>query len=105
MEAIAQQILQSGDATAIICFVLCYVIIYFQRKSTATKRDDIELALRKEIAALKVENELMKKDVNYLKDEQSGIKEDVKDIKNTLQTMALSLERPAASAEVKKSIK
>jgi septal ring factor EnvC (AmiA/AmiB activator) len=105
MEAVLSQILQSGNATAIICFIICYVVIYFQRKNTGTNRDNAQKALEDEIRQLRMENELMKKDVKNLKEEHCDIKEDVKEIKNTLQNMALALERLAASIEIAKGTK
>jgi len=105
MEAVLSQILQSGNATAIICFIICYVVIYFQRKNTGANRDNAQKALEDEIRQLRMENELMKKDITNLKEEHSDIKEDVKEIKNTLQTMALALERLATSSEITKGKK
>ena len=43
----------------------------------------------------------MEKDVNYLMTETLGIKEDIKEMKNTLNSMALSLERIAAKYDDK----
>ena len=105
MEAVLSQILQSGNATAIICFIICYVVIYFQRKNTGANRDNAQKALEDEIRQLRMENELMKKDITNLKEEHSDIKEDVKEIKNTLQAMALALERLATSSEITKGKK
>lgn len=105
MEAVLSQILQSGNATAIICFIICYVVIYFQRKNTGANRDNAQKAFEDEIRQLRMENELMKKDITNLKEEHSDIKEDVKEIKNTLQNMALALERLAASSEITKGKK
>lgn len=105
MEAVLSQILQSGNATAIICFIICYVVIYFQRKNTGANRDNAQRALEDEIQKLRMENELMKKDILNLKEEHSEIKDDVKDIKNTLQNMALALERLATSSEITKGKK
>lgn len=105
MEAVLNQILQSGNATAIICFIICYVVIYFQRKNTGANRDNAQKGLEDEISHLKMESELMKKDIINLKEEHSEIKGDVKEIKNTLQNMALALERLAASSEAAKEKK
>ena len=105
MEAVLGQVLESGNATAIICFIICYVVIYFQRKNTGATRDNAQKALEDEIQKLRMENELMKKDVLILKEEHSDIQEDVKEIKATLQNMALALERIAASSEITKGKK
>ena len=43
----------------------------------------------------------MEKDVKYLMTETTGIKEDIKEMKNTLNTMALALERIAAKYDEK----
>ena len=90
MEAVLSQILQSGNATAIVCFIICYVVIYFQRKNTGANRDNAQKALEDEIRQLRMENELMKKDIINLKEEHSEIKDDVKEIKNTLPLALLT---------------
>ena len=43
----------------------------------------------------------MKKDISYLMNENVGIKEDLKEIKQTLNNMALALERIAAKYDDK----
>ena len=75
MEAILTTILNSGNVVAIVCFIICYLVIYFQRKNTAAARDAATMALEQEIAKLKTEKELMKKDIENLKNEHSDIKE------------------------------
>ena len=113
MEQAIAPTLASGNPLAIvalIAIVAMYLVINYQRKNTAAERDATEQKHKKEIDELLVEvkllkqanneaeiqRQLMKKDVNYLKDEQEGTKEDIKEIKNTLNTMALALERIAA---------
>ena len=123
MEQAIAQTLASGNPLAIvalIAIVAMYLIINYQRKNTAAERDATEQKHKKEIDELFVEvkllkqanNEaeiqcqLMKKDVNYLKNEQEGTKEDIKEIKQTLNTMALALERIAAKySDIKESKK
>ena len=56
MEAVLGQVLESGNATAIICFIICYVVIYFQRKNTGATRDNAQKALEDEIQKLRMEN-------------------------------------------------
>ena len=111
-QAIAPTLL-SGNPLAIvalIAIVAMYLVINYQRKNTAAERDATEQKHKKEIDELFVEvkllkqanneaeiqRQLMEKDVNYLKNEQEGTKEDIKEIKNTLNSMALALERIAA---------
>ena len=111
-QAIAPTLL-SGNPLAIvalIAIVAMYLVISYQRKNTAAERDATEQKHKKEIDELFVEvkllkqanneaeiqRQLMEKDVNYLKNEQEGTKEDIKEIKNTLNSMALALERIAA---------
>lgn len=113
MEQAIAQTLASGNPLAIvalIAIVAMYLVINYQRKNTAAERDATEQKHKKEIDELFVEVKLLKqanneaeiqrqlteKDVNYLKNEQEGTKEDIKEIKQTLNTMALALERIAA---------
>lgn len=123
MEQAIAQTLASGNPLAIvalIAIVAMYLIINYQRKNTAAERDATEQKHKKEIDELFVEvkllkqanneaeiqRQLMKKDVNYLKNEQEGTKEDIKEIKQTLNTMALALERIAAKyGDIKESKK
>lgn len=121
-QAIAPTLL-SGNPLAIvalIAIVAMYLVISYQRKNTAAERDATEKKHKSEIDELFVEvkllkqanneaeiqRQLMEKDVSYLKDEQEGTKEDIKEIKNTLNSMALALERIAAKyGDVKESKK
>ena len=123
MEQAIAQTLASGNPLAIvalIAIVAMYLVINYQRKNTAAERDATEQKHKKEIDELFVEvkllkqanneaeiqRQLMKKDVNYLKNEQEGTKEDIKEIKQTLNTMALALERIAAKySDIKESKK
>ena len=113
MEQAIAPTLASGNPLAIvalIAIVAMYLVINYQRKNTAAERDATEAKHKKEIDELFVEVKLLKqanneveirrqlieKDVSYLKEEQEGTKEDIKEIKNTLNSMALALERIAA---------
>jgi len=114
-QAIAPTLL-SGNPLAIvalIAIIAMYLVISYQRKNTAAERDATEKKHKSEIDELFVEvkmlkqqnnemeinRQLIEKDVSYLKEEQAGTKEDIKEIKNTLNTMALALERIAAKAD------
>lgn len=123
MEQAIAPTLASGNplaVVALIAIVAMYLVINYQRKNTAAERDATEQKHKKEIDELFVEVKLLKqanneaeirrqlieKDIGYLKDEQEGTKEDIKEIKNTLNTMALALERIAAKyGDVKESKK
>lgn len=123
MEQAIAPTLASGNPLAIvalIAIVAMYLVINYQRKNTAAERDATEQKHKKEINELFVEvkllkqanneaeiqRQLMEKDVSYLKVEQEGTKEDIKEIKNTLNSMALALERIAAKyGDVKESKK
>jgi len=113
MEQAIAPTLATGNPLAIvalIAIVAMYLVINYQRKNTAAERDATEAKHKKDIDELFVEvkmlkqlyNEsenqrlLMQKDVDYMKEEQAGTKEDIKEIKQTLNTMALALERIAA---------
>lgn len=125
MESILGIILQSGNVVAIVAFIVCYLVIYFQRKITSEKRNSREADLQKQIdlanakaeeaekiaqqkieeaqeelkaqmTEFNTEKQLMQKDISYLLSENDGVKQDIKEMKATLQTMALALERIAA---------
>lgn len=120
MEQSILNIISKGDPLSIVALLACiaiYVVIRYQRKNTAESRD-AEIAtlttkiknfgselektkstvdnLQTIVNELETEKKLLQKDVNYLITETTGIKEDIKEMKNTLNSMALSLERIAA---------
>lgn len=120
MEQSILNIISKGDPLSIVALFACiaiYVVIRYQRKNTAESRD-AEIAtlttkiknfgselektnstvynLQTIVNELETEKKLLQKDVNYLISETTGIKEDIKEMKNTLNSMALSLERIAA---------
>lgn len=99
MEDFITTAFQSGNATSIVAAAVVYVIIYLQRKSTSTTRDDATTKLQNEIAELKKDNELKQKDIDYLLAENDGVKEDIKEMKATLNQMAISLAKIAAKYE------
>ena len=118
MEQAIAPTLATGNPLAIvalIAIIAMYLVINYQRKNTAAERDATEKKHKSEIDELFVEvkmlkqlnnemeiqRQLIQKDVNYLKDEQAGTKEDIKEIKNTINTMAIALERIAAKYDVK----
>lgn len=103
MEDTIIQMASNGGPIGVLAAAIVYLIIFLQRKNTSEKRNDDTAQLQseidnleKELAAIKTEKQLLQKDINYLMSENIGIKEDIKEIKNTLNTMALSLERIAA---------
>lgn len=122
MEQQAFSILNSGNPLAIvalIAIIAMYLVINYQRKNTAAERDAVAKQteedineLYNEIASLKkynnnieVEKKLLQKDIDFLKQENLGIKEDIKEIKNTLNTIALALERIASKYDSNKDNK
>ena len=120
MEQSILNIISKGDPLSIVALFACiaiYVVIRYQRKNTAESRDaeiatlttkiknfNSELEKTKStvdnlhtiVNELETEKKLLQKDVDYLLSETTGIKEDIKEMKNTLNSMALSLERIAA---------
>lgn len=96
MEDLLKTVIESGNATAILTGVLVYLIVFLQRKNTATARDDITKKMQDRISSLEKESELKQKDIEYLMNENSGIKEDIKEIKATLNQIAISLAEIAA---------
>ena len=120
MEQSILNIISKGDPLSIVALLACiaiYVVIRYQRKNTAESRDaeiatlttkiknfNSELEKTKStvdnlhtiVNELETEKKLLQKDVDYLLSETTGIKEDIKEMKNTLNSMALSLERIAA---------
>lgn len=118
MEQAIAPTLATGNPLAIvalIAIIAMYLVINYQRKNTAAERDATEKKHKSEIDELFVEvkmlkqlnnemeiqRQLIQKDVDYLKEEQAGTKEDIKEIKNTLNTMAIALERIAAKYDGK----
>lgn len=102
MEEFLQQLVASGPL-GIVAAGIVYLVIYFQRKQTSEKRNDDTAQLQKQIDDLnamlneeKTAKKMLEKDINYLMTENTDIKEDIKEIKNTLNSMALALERIAA---------
>ena len=107
MEDIIQQLAASGPL-GIIAAGIVYLVIYFQRKQTSEKRNDDTAQLQKQIDDLTLQlqeentaKQLLEKDVTYLMTETTGIKEDIKEMKNTLNNIALALERIAAKYDEK----
>ena len=101
MEEFLQQLAASGPL-GIVAAGIVYLVIYFQRKQTSEKRNDDTAQLQKQIDDLNVmlneertAKKMLEKDINYLMTENADIKEDIKEIKNTLNSMALALERIA----------
>lgn len=108
MEEAINALATNGGPLGVIAAAVVYLIIYLQRKNTSEKRNEDTDQLRAELAALKDElntlknqKQLIEKDVTYLLSETTGIKEDIKEMKNTLNSMALALERIAAKYDEK----
>lgn len=120
MEQLVLNIISKGEPLSIIALLACitiYVVIHYQRKTTAESRDSEIMTLtsgmknlNNELAKTKstvdnlqtvmneveTEKKLLQKDVDIIKSEHIDIKTDIKEMKNTLNNMALSLERIAA---------
>ena len=116
----ALKIIATGNPLAIVALlaiVIVYLVIKYERKGTAEKRDKENADLvakckqykekienleetvdaqRTAIQELQLQNELQGKDIEYIKNEQIDVKSDIKEIKATLNTMAIALERIAA---------
>ena len=108
MEEVITNLAANGGPLGVIAAGIVYLIIYIQRKQTSEKRNDDTAKLKEQIDALKeelnkekTEKQLLQKDVAYLLSETTGIKEDIKEMKNTLNTMALALERIASKYDDK----
>ena len=100
MDSFIQELMASGPL-GIVASALVYLIIHIQRRNSTESRDKEISKLTSDIAELSKEKELMQKDISYLMSENTSIKEDLKEIKNTLNTMALALERIAAKYDDK----
>lgn len=120
MEQLVLNIISKGEPLSIVALLACitiYVVIHYQRKNTAESRDSEIMTLtsglknlNNELAKTKstvdnlqtvmneveTEKKLLQKDVDFIKSEHIDIKTDIKEMKNTLNNMALSLERIAA---------
>lgn len=116
----ALKIIATGNPLAIVALlaiVIVYLVINYERKGTAEKRDKENADLvakckrysekienleetvdaqRTAIQELQLQNELQGKDIEYIKNEQIDVKSDIKEIKATLNAMAIALERIAA---------
>lgn len=114
----ALKIIATGNPLTIIALlaiVIVYLVIKYERKGTAEKRDkenadlvakckshkekiekleETVEAQKTDIQELQLQNELQDKDIEYIKNEQIDVKS--KEIKATLINMAISLERIAA---------
>lgn len=106
MEDTIIQMASNGGPIGVLAAAIVYLIIFLQRKNTSEKRNDDTAQLhseidklKKEVSDMKTEKQLLQKDISFLMAENIGIKEDIKEIKNTLNTMALALERIAAKYE------
>ena len=123
MEQLILNIISKGEPLSIVALLACitiYVVIHYQRKNTAESRDSEIMTLtsglknlNNELAKTKVsvdnlqtvinevetEKKLLQKDVDIIKSEHIDIKTDIKEMKNTLNNMALSLERIAAKCD------
>lgn len=120
MEQSVLNIISKGDPLSIVALLACltiYIVIYYQRKNTAETRDseisslaadmknlNNELEKAKQTVdslqiitnKLETEKKLLQKDIEFIKLEHTDIKTDIKEMKNTLNNIALSLERIAA---------
>ena len=116
----ALKIIATGNPltiVALLAIVIVYLVIKYERKGTAEKRDKENADLvakcknyaekiesleetveahRTTIQELQLQNELQGKDIEYIKNEQIDVKSDIKEIKATLNTIAIALERIAA---------
>lgn len=108
MEEVITNLAANGGPLGVIAAGVVYLIIYIQRKQTSEKRNDDTTKLKEQIDEIKeelnkekTEKQLLQKDVAYLMTETTGIKEDIKEMKNTLNSMALALERIASKYEDK----
>ena len=123
MEQLILNIISKGEPLSIVALLACitiYVVVHYQRKNTAESRDSEIMTLtsglknlNNELAKTKVsvdnlqtvinevetEKKLLQKDVDIIKSEHIDIKTDIKEMKNTLNNMALSLERIAAKCD------
>ena len=123
MEQLILNIISKGEPLSIVALLACitiYVVIHYQRKNTAESRDSEIMTLTSGMKKLnnelehtksavdnlqtvinevETEKKLLQKDVDFIKSEHIDIKTDIKEMKNTLNNMALSLERIAAKCD------
>ena len=116
----ALKIIATGNPltiVALLAIVIVYLVIKYERKGTAEKRDKENAELvakcnnyaakiekleetvetqKTDIQELQLQNALQGKDIEYIKNEQIDVKSDIKEIKATLNTIAIALERIAA---------
>lgn len=108
MENYLVHMAENGGPVGVLAAVLVYLIVFIQRRNTSDQRNTEKKTLQNQIDSLKEECKalemdklLLEKDIDLLKDENIGIKQDIKEIKDTLQKMALSLERIASKYDDK----
>jgi len=92
MEDMITSAFQSGNVTAIIAAVVVYVIIYLQRNSTASRRDEDSQGIHDDILKLRFE-------VDNLKHSDVHKEEILEDLRNQLNILNTNLAKLSVTIE------
>ncbi len=92
MEEVLSNAFQSGNVTAIIAAVVVYLIIYLQRNSTASKRDEDSQSIHDDILKLRFE-------VDSLKHSDVHKEEILEDLRNQLNILNTNLAKLSVTIE------
>lgn len=92
MEEVLANAFQSGNVTAIIAAVVVYLIIYMQRNSTASKRDEDSQRIHDDILKLRFE-------VDSLKHSDIHKEEILDDLRNQLNILNTNLAKLSVTIE------
>ena len=92
MEEILTNAFNSGNVTAIIAAVVVYVIIYLQRNTTASRRDEDSQSIHDDILKLRFE-------VDNLKNSDVHKEEILEDLRNQLNSLNTNLAKLSVTIE------
>ena len=84
MEEILSQAFSTGDLKVIIVAVILYLIIFYQRKQTKTKRDEDTDSLNTRITLLEADNKLLHTQLDTIGNKLDKIIDQLSDIRVSL---------------------
>ena len=84
MEEILSQAFSTGDLKVIIVAVILYLIIFYQRKQTKTKRDEDTETLNTRITLLEADNKLLHTQLDTIGNKLDKIIDQLSDIRVSL---------------------
>lgn len=84
MEELLTNAFNTGDLKIIIAAIVVYVVIYFQRKQTSTKRDTDHDDLQTRITLLEADNKLLHTQLDTIGNKLDKIIDQLSDIRVSL---------------------